>query len=141
MTREIAIKTAVKWWTDKLRRRSPHSNGDNGAASVFACLLADINAENIQNDKLDLFTTELENGIREAMTRNERFVWLGCDYGPDMVLRDAADKAGINYLNFPFKTNLCIEQIGDGYSVKVSDGYAQPYESVTPCEEGGRKGD
>ena len=137
MTREIAIKTAAKWWTDKLRRRSPHSNGDNGTASVLACMIADLKSENIQADKLTVFATELENGIREAMAQNERCVWLGCDYGPDLVLREAADKAGINYLNFPFKTHMSIEQMGDGYSVEVSDGYAQPYESVTPCEEGG----
>lgn len=135
MTREIAIKTAAKWWTDKLRERAPHSNGDNSRASVFACILADIGSDNIQEDQLAVFTTELENGIREAMAENERWVWLNCDYHPVPILRAAAEKAGISELNFPFKTTLEIEQKGDDvYVVMVSDGYAQPYERIKPCE-------
>lgn len=135
MTREIAIKTAAKWWADKLRQRAPHDNGDKSRASVFACILADIGSDNIPEDKLTVFTRELENGIREAMAENERCVWLFCDYHPTPILRDAAEKAGISTMNFPYKTDMEIEKKGvDTFVVMVSDGYAQPYEKVKPCE-------
>lgn len=135
MTKTHAIKTAAKWWTDKLKRREPHSNGDNSTSSVFACLLADSGTKAITDNQLVLFTEELERGIQNYMDKYPyRHTFIGCDYGPDRVLGEAADKAGINYLNFPFKTNLLIEQIGDGYTVKVSDGYGRGYETVLPCK-------
>lgn len=135
MNRETAIKTAAKWWTDKLRQRAPHDNGDKSRASVFACILADIASDNITEDKLTVFTRELENGIREALDANERCVWLFCDYHPTPILREAAEKAGICELNFPFKTDLEIVMKGDDvYVVNVSDGYAQPHVDLKPCE-------
>ena len=135
MTKDHAIKTAAKWWADKLKQRQPHSNGDNSPASIFACFLADHRTEAITDKKLALFTEELECQIRQYMDwRCGRYTWIGCDYGPGMMLREAADKAGINYLNFPFKTNMIIEQRGDDYSVQVSDGYGSAYETVLPCE-------
>ena len=135
MTKTHAIKTAVKWWTDKIKRRQPHSNGDNSPSSTCACLLADLGAEATTDDQLELFATELESGIQNYMDKYpHRHTFIGCDYGPDRVLGEAADKAGINYLNFPFKTNLLIEQIGEGYTVRVSDGYARGYETIQPCE-------
>lgn len=135
MTKTHAIKTAAKWWADKLGRREPHSNGDNSTRSVFACLLADSGTKAITDEQMVLFTEELERGIQNYMDKYpHRHTFIGCDYGPDRVLGEAADKAGINYLNFPFKTNLLIEQIGDGYTVKVSDGYARGYETIQPRE-------
>ena len=138
MTREIAIKTAAKWWADKLRKRDPHSNGDNNPASVFACMFADMGKENIPEKKLTAFTAELESQIRNAFnlfnSRNVE-VWLGCDYGPCRMLSEAADEAGIKALNFPFKTHMFIKEDGlDNCTVKVSDGYAQPYVKLDSCE-------
>ena len=135
MTREIAIKTAAKWWTDKLRERAPHSNGDNSPASVIACMLADIGSDDIPADKLAMFTTALENGIREAMANNEYCVDIGCDYNPTPLLSAAAEKAGISVMNFPYKVWMFIEKRSeDVYVIEVSDGYAQPYVTVKPCE-------
>lgn len=135
MTKTHAIKTAAKWWADKLKQRQPHSNGDNSTSSLFACFLADSCTKAITDDQLVLFTEELERGIQKFMEENPWYhTWLSCDYGPEMVLREAADKAGINYLNFPFKTNMCIQRSGDSYSVQVSDGYGRGYETVLPCE-------
>ena len=141
MTKLEAIQTAAAWWTEKLGRRDPHSNGDNSYASIFACILADIGAEDKGMDaKLEVFKTELERSIAKRMdcvSKNHlNSMWLSCDYGPGEELAIAADKAGINHLAFPFKTNLFIgwDYKGD-YSVKVSDGYAQPYEEIGPVKE------
>ena len=137
MTKEKAIHTAAKWWTDKLRQRQPHSNGDNSTSSIFTCMLADIGAKKPTEDQLALFETELERLILEFMdTYDDRWVVLSCDYGPGLLLYDAAQKASINLLNFPFKTHMHIRKNGDDFEVSVSDGYAQPYDTVPPYEEG-----
>lgn len=136
MKRETAIKTAAKWWADKLRQRAPHSNGDNSTASVFACMFADMSTEAASEEKIAVFTAELEHQLREHMDNiNDRYVCLDCDYAPCTMLGESADEAGINRLNFPFKTNMTIEQNSSmDYSVRVSDGYAQPWENLYPCE-------
>lgn len=135
MTKTHAIKTAAKWWADKLKQRQPHSNGDNSTSSVFACIFADMLTEKITDDQLTLFTAELESEIHNFMEKyNERHTLLSCDYGPGSMLQEAADKAGINYLNFPYKTHMHIERKGDSYTVEVRDGYGRDYERVMPCE-------
>ena len=140
MTKEKAIQTAAAWWIDKLRQQSPHSNGDNNPASIFACILADIGAKDDGLEaKLEVFRTELERNIAADMDYMHKVgfnhTWLGCDYGPGQQLADAADKAGINHLAFPFKTNMRIEWNRNGdYSVTVSDGYAQPHCNVPPIQ-------
>ena len=136
MKKEIAIKTAAKWWTDKLRQRTPHDNGDNSPASVFACIFADMATDEVTEDKLAVFTAELEHQIQEHMENiNDRYVCLDCDYAPCTLLRESADAAGINRINFPFKTDMAIEQNSDnGYRVRVSDGYAQPWADLPACE-------
>lgn len=136
MTRETAIKTAAKWWADKLRQRAPHSNGDNSPASVFACMFADMGTEAASEEKIAVFTEELEHQIQEHMDNiNNRYVCLDCDYAPCTLLAESAARAGINRLNFPFKTDMIIEQgISMDYKVLVSDGYGQPWDNISPCE-------
>ena len=132
MTREIAIKTAAKWWTDKLRQRAPHDNGDNSRSNQLTMMLADMLTTPMSEKQLSRFQKELEEIIDQQL--KERRVGLFCDYGPDQDLYDAAMLAGININNFPCKTGMFIEKNGDVYTVSVSDGYAQPYERIKPCE-------
>ena len=140
MNKRLAIKTAAAWWVEKLRQREPHSNGDNNPASIFACVLADVGAEDKGLEtKLEVFRRELESNITKRMDflSKNRFksMWLSCDYGPCEELSAAADRAGINHLAFPFKTDLLIKWDYKGeYSVKASDGYAQPYTDVMPVD-------
>ena len=136
MTREIAIKTAAKWWTDKLRQRAPHDNGAKDPSNLLAMMLADILTTPMTEDQLTSFQKALEEGIDHELKENrERRAGLLCDYGPDLLLQEAAMQAGINTNNFPYKTGMHIEHNGQGYyTVCVSDGYAQPYERLKPCE-------
>lgn len=135
MTREIAIKTAAKWWTDKLRQRAPHDNGDNSRNSAFAMILADMLTTPMSEEQLIHFQKALEGVIDHELKENrEHRAGLFCDYGPDQDLCDAAMQAGINVNNFPYKTGMFIEKNGNSYTVLVSDGYAQPYERIKPCE-------
>ena len=134
MTREIAIKTAAKWWTDKLRQRAPHDNGANDPSNRFAMILADMLATPMSEDQLNKFQQELEKEINASM-RNRPGIVLGCDYDPCCTLADAAHRAGINTANFPYKTAMDIRTDRHGnYIVSVSDGYAQPYVDLKPCK-------
>lgn len=135
MNREIAIKTAAKWWTDKLREQAPHSNGDNSPGNLIAMALADIMATPISEKQLAKFQKALEEIIDQDLNRyGEYGISIGCDYGPDHLLFGAAHQANINANNFPYKTRMAIKKNGDHYTVLVSDGYAQPYVKVKPCE-------
>lgn len=136
MTKEQAIKTAVKWWSNKLKSKAPHSNGDNSMSSIFACMIADGGMQDVTDEQLDVFESELYSHI-EGEIDTRTFFGLGCDYNPTINLSEAAKKAGISEFNFPYKVWMNIDNKGDtedGYVVSVSDGYAQPYQNLEPIE-------
>lgn len=133
MNRETAIKTAAKWWTDKLRQRAPHSNGDNSLSSVFAMMMADMLTTPMSEKQLTKFQKALEEIIDHDL--KDYGLGLHCDYGPDHHLFGAAQQAKINANNFPFKTSMVIEKKGDDYTVLASYGYAQPYVKVAPASK------
>ena len=117
---------AINWWADKISKRAAHSNGDSSTSSVMACIFADMGYKQPTEEQLKIFREELRNQLEQEYTEcNGTWdIFLGCDYGPGLILSKAAKKAGINELNFPFKTNM---RIRPGGEVLVSDGYAQPY--------------
>lgn len=131
MTKEEVIITAATWWADKLRKRQPHSNGDNSASSIFACIFADIGMKNVTEDQYNVFERALAVGIEDQYKKyleNLNFpnIYVGCDYDPCSVLAEAADKAGIPTLNFPYKTHMQITK----NEVFVADGYGKPYVAI-----------
>ena len=131
MTKEEVISIAAKWWTDKLASITRHDNGDNSRTSLVACLFADMCSEPITKEQLVIFEEELIKNIRNIYEEhiehhNMRYTVIGCDYGPCGELYSAAEKAGINHGNFPFKTWM---RIGPDY-VEVSAGYGRPYERI-----------
>lgn len=133
MTKEQAIRTAANWWAEKLKERQPHSNGDNSPASVLACLLADLRTDEVTEEKLKLFKAALEREIQEHTTRYPGcMISLHSDYGPGMMLFEAAVEAGIPLINFPFKTSLFITENGDDFAVKVFDGYGSAAFELQP---------
>ena len=121
LTKET-IEKAVNWWVEKLVGNQPHSNGDNSYTSIMTCLLADSMVKKISKKQLDTFKKVLATKIEE-----EAKVWqkvsIGCDYGPCVMLEQAALEAGISAANFPFKTWMYISE-RDG--VVVRDGYGAP---------------
>ena len=128
MTKEEVIITAAMWWTDKLRKRQPHDNGDNSRESAFANLFADLLATPATEAQLNVFERALTVGIEEEYKkyledRTFPSIHIGCDYSPDNVLTVAAYKAGISIHNFPYKTHMLISK----NEVQVADGYGTPY--------------
>lgn len=126
MVEEKIVKIAVEWWAEKISGNKPHSNGDNSPVNRIAMMIADSGRKNITEDQLNFFKEELSRGIKEHFAENEYDLLLCVDYSPCTLLNKAAEKAGINVLNFPFKTDMRI------YSnrVEVSDGYRQPWKEI-----------
>lgn len=118
LTKET-IEKAVDWWAEKVTANQPHSNGDNGHASIAVCLLADLRTKKISKKQIDVFKKALAREIEEEAKKRTRFS-ICCDYGPCEVLFVAAHEAGIPTANFPFKTMMFINE-EDG--VVVRDGY------------------
>lgn len=143
MTKYQAVLTAVNWWTNKINNPEPHSNGDNSAASIFACMFADMMQEKLTELQIAEFRAELARLIERQIEReiemyhSKVMVYLSCDYHPCAMLFDAAQRAGISKSNFPYKTNMLIESINGGrdYTVRVSDGYCQSYVKLGPTNE------
>lgn len=130
------IAVAVNWWAEKISNNHPHSNGDNSLSSVMACMMADMASKPISLERLELFKTKLtvllEDIYQENFIKRNGYPYsLGCDYGPDITLGTAAEAAGIELNNFPFKTHMHIYK----NKVMVSDGYAQPFEIIFEAKE------
>lgn len=127
MSKEKLIETAVNWWADKISNRHHHDNGaGDDKASIMACFMADLMFNPIAEQQIDLFKEELRNRIRKSFDDGNKDVWLCTDYAPCRTLAESAEVAGINLLNFPFKTNMVINED----KVRVSDGYCQPYVEI-----------
>lgn len=117
------LEKAVKWWSNKVCKPKPHSNGDESRGSVFAMILADMGTKEVTDEQRMTFEKKLGELIEEKEKEWEGLQFcIGCDYGPDNVLGDAAKAAGINELNFPFKTLMIFK---DG-KIMVRDGYGAP---------------
>ena len=124
---EKLIDTAVNWWTEKVTGFHHHDNGDRSEQSALAMMMADIMTKPVAEEQAEVFKKTLKKLVTEELDRLEdgQKSWgveLGCDYGPCVLLGQAADKAEISTLNFPFKTWMRITET----DVKVHDGYGAP---------------
>lgn len=121
MDRETAIK-AAKWWSGKLKCSS-HSNGDDSFASFMAGVMADhlADKESVSEEQLTMFETYLIDDIIKCDS-----IILRCDYDPDIKLAEAAEKAGIDCMKFPWKTSMYI----DHDKISVCDGYGAAREVI-----------
>lgn len=147
MTRELIpdriIEYAVAIWCDMLK--APRfDNGDNSAHGIIAQGLAGMNAEKPAadpdlHDKIETFRALLvtrlkflrdHDGERTGVVMphgHHECHWLphnlSCDYGPDRLLAEIAEAAGISYSLFSWKTHVDM----DLDNVCVSPGYTAPY--------------
>ncbi len=124
-TLEKLVRTASGWWLKKVCNRQPHSNGDDSKPSVIGCMMADFMSKPVSVEQALAFSDALDEEIWNMMETGGQTQFLSCDYGPDIHLANAAEKAGINVLNFPFKTNMRIDF--EAMKIFVSDGYGMTY--------------
>ncbi len=149
------VVTAALWWADTLEAVAPQDNGDmlqSQLASSFAEMAVRSNGGRVFiDDERQRFIDALERGLMQHVAGSwERAQtepnWgsatrsVGCDYGPDRVLGEAADtlelspqRAAMLSLCWPIKTWMAINP----GSVKVSHGYGAELKEI---HEVGRHG-
>ncbi|MCM1216003.1 MAG: hypothetical protein NC548_15960 [Lachnospiraceae bacterium] len=121
------METAVQWWGEKVRGGATHNNGADTFQSFMAMMMADSLTKPQDDDKVEKFQLLLRGALlTEFNFRRHDYIHLGCDYGPDRILSECAEKAGIDELNFPWKTTMTFNNGG----VQVSEGYGAPYEDL-----------
>jgi hypothetical protein len=135
----IEARTAARWWADHLGPDSTARNGD--AMNEMFALAAKSTQAQPDPDQVEAFRAHLEQGII-AMLRKPFNAWekavadgprwgaslrtIGVDYGPDAILGDALEAAGIparrGTLLLPLKTTMWVNP----GQVKVGLGYNAP---------------
>ena len=115
-------KETIEKAVEKLVGNQPHSNGDNSNTSIVICRFVDSMAKKISEEQVEVFKKELAMRIEEESKARSKLS-IGSDYGPCIMLEQAALEAGIPAANFPFKTWMYISE-KDG--IVVRDGYGAP---------------
>ncbi|MCM1440501.1 MAG: hypothetical protein NC131_15075, partial [Roseburia sp.] len=122
------METAVQWWGEKVRGGATHNNGADSIQSFMAMMMADSMVKTQDSEKVEKFKSLLREAFynTDYSFRTHDLIRLSCDYGPDYILAECAEKAGIDTMNFPWKTTM---NFNDG-GVQVSEGYGAPYENL-----------
>mgnify|MGYP001559346407 CR=1 FL=1 len=114
---------AAKWWADKLRGPVIHDNGERMQSAMMTALQPDVP---VPDEKIDEFDYFLGTALSET---DYNHITVGVDYGPDRILSEAAEKAGINLeFRLPIKTMMWITP----EKVSVSEGYRAPEVQIYP---------
>lgn len=119
---------AARWWVDRLREGAKHDAGD-AVINVFASF-ANQYIDQPAPEQVDAFESALRAVVNAQFNPEFPWVTLATDYGPDSLLGQAADAAGINDRLLPIKT---IMNIKPG-SVMVSYGYGAEFVEVMQAE-------
>lgn len=120
-----AAVVAAEWWSKKIGGEIHHDNGDNSPLNNLAMLMADSAQQKPTEAQINTFKTSVIKGIEQYPLRSGE-IDIYCDYGPGLILRDAAEEAGINKMNFPYKTGMYVSE----KEVRVKEGYGMPYETI-----------
>lgn len=118
---EAMARAAAHWWAERANGTAHHNNRGGDLASVFAGILADTMNEPPKDGALERFEEILTEKIMTAELPYEwRSIWV--DYGPDRILAEAAEEAGISCNNFPWKTGMHIDPENGKIQVRISMG-------------------
>jgi len=128
----IVARTAARWWRETISGGAKLDNGardsGNAMAAVIAAMTQSKQLEGISDEAFSTFEGALAKIIDERIVKGGAYPHIGVDYGPDQILGEAAESAGIDpgMSLFPWKTNMSIE----GEHIAVSCGYGAPWEDV-----------
>ena len=109
---DVAIG-AANWWAERIGAPT-HDIGDDGMAGFMTMALGAMLADQHEPtaEQSASFVQVLAAKIAAEMQRqaeqwpdHEQRLVLGCDYGPDRLLAEAAKEAGVSVQRFPYKTN------------------------------------
>lgn len=131
---ELVAKTAASWWATKVWN-TKFDNGATDQLNVMASMMASMSAVKAQSqitvEKQMNFEKLLTEAIMEKLNNGATSLPIGCDYNPDHILAEAADKAGIPSNVFPWKTKMLISD----KRIQVSEGYGEPYYDLSLLKE------
>ena len=138
VTKGMAI-AAANWWAEKISKNEEKSNGSDDLASAMSSLLATKMAED------HIPSIESLEKFKESLTDiilSKDLHMLDTDYVPDSYLTDAAVKANIDTIVFPWKTSMYLNDgtvyVYDGYYSKKKAIYQEPikfFKSLEHIEE------
>ncbi|MBQ3409133.1 MAG: hypothetical protein IJH12_08030 [Clostridia bacterium] len=109
------LKSAVlasQWWSEKILDTTNIENfnvGESGNVGAMISVLGALNATfcTPTPEAAVAFRIALQQIIMRELNNNpENPVLLSCDYFPNTLLQEAADKAGIDTSAFPFKRTM-----------------------------------
>ena len=84
-----AMEKAVNWWAEKVGGSQPHSNGDNGLASVMACMMADVGRKPVSESQIAVFKEELAKEDEKSAISSEFFnKWVKFETYRKIVFKD-----------------------------------------------------
>lgn len=127
---------AVALWIRMLRNPKYDNMGETGTPeerqiNAMAGKRASMRSSNATNDILALFGKELRRRILDSEQPLYSRTSLSVDYGPDTILADAAEHAGLE-MQFPWKTNIYIRST----CLSVSFGYGAEAVYHYPMDDG-----
>ena len=101
----FVVDVLCEYWVRKLSGKLKHDNGDDSFIGSIFNILIDVKAEENAPtvEQLKIFREELGKQI-EASKWDD--IDLYCDYDPGLYLAEAAEKANINKIVFPYKTGI-----------------------------------
>lgn len=115
MTAHPAAVAAADWWTEKVTgapsRRAvdaSSSPAERESMDLAAALSYIALPKQPSNDRAEKFRELLTAYVDGQLARDLSWLSLGTDYGPDYALGQIADKAGIGFGRFPWKTHMSI---------------------------------
>lgn len=121
-------EAAAQWWAKAVA--APDFNNGDPIASALGTMLAARSAEPTQTAS-QRFVEVLAGRLEQRLTQSS-YVSVNVDYGPDLLLADAATEAGIDGHNrFPWKTHMWVYRD----RVVVSAGYRARHELVWASPE------
>lgn len=114
------IDIACDWWANSFVD-PVHDNGGDPFAGIVAGMLA--RQSTITDEQVATFKAALASNIVAQNFTNPWHASLSSDYGPDNIVGNAMEVAGINSSRCPWKTRMTFEEDG---TVSVSCGYHAP---------------
>lgn len=118
------IDKAVNWWAEVIQKPR-FDNGDKSEAGFIGSIFASVAQSKFtpSQEQVEKFKMYL----KEELEKEGYFVFDGLhvDYHPEKILSDAAQKANISELNFPWKTSMWFRDdkviVAYGYSDKPTE--------------------
>lgn len=145
-------EAAAAWWASRLGNATHDVGGREPGErqnSAFAFAVTALAGRTFSDEQREAFRRELADGIEQHLRKWETGTFeggwrpgeprwgsanrsFGCDYGPEPVLREAAERAGITLksIDLPMKTCMQVNpgevRVGEGYNAPFADAWRAP---------------